>query len=153
MARLRLKKIESLIRREISDMIQKREIKDPRVGFVTVVSVEVTPDLRHAKVFITVLGDAKQLKSSFIGLKNAKGFIQGEIGNRLHLRFVPELEFLEDQGLTHAFHINELLCKIKAEYPVSEEVVAVEEEEEGEPEEHEEEQEFVDEEEPEEEKE
>ena len=110
MARRRAQRAGRLIQEEISKIIQ-RELKDPRIGFVTVTGVDVTDDLRYVKVFITVLkreNKGKTLK----GLERAKGFIRREIGQRIKMRFTPEIEFRFDEAVEHGAHIEEILRKI-----------------------------------------
>jgi ribosome-binding factor A len=86
-----------------------REIKDPRVGFVTVTRVEITPDLRSARVLVGVLGDATQRRRTMEGLGQATGFVRRAIGQRLRLRFTPELSFAYDEGLAATARVAELL--------------------------------------------
>jgi ribosome-binding factor A len=109
----RLSRISEEIKREISDIIQK-ELKDPRLpGFVSVLSVETTRDLRYAKVYISVLGNEDDKKNALEGLKNAAGFIRREIGQRIRLRYVPELIFKIDNSIEQGIYINKLIDNIK----------------------------------------
>ena len=109
----RLSRISEEIKREISDIIQK-ELKDPRLpGFVSVLSVETTRDLRYAKVYISVLGNEDDKKNALEGLKNAAGFIRREIGQRIRLRYVPELIFKIDNSIERGIYINKLIDNIK----------------------------------------
>jgi len=110
MARRRAKRAGRLIQEEISKIIQ-RELKDPRIGFVTVTGVDVTDDLRYAKVFITVL-KRENKKKTLKGLERAKGFIRREIGQRIKMRCTPEIEFGFDEAIEHGAHIEEVLRKI-----------------------------------------
>ncbi len=121
MASLRFKKIESVIVREISEMLTKKEIKDPRIGFVTVLRAEVAPDLKTGKVFVSILGGKKKTQSALTGLNNAKGYIQGKIGDRYRFRYTPVLHFLEDPGFIHLCDIHEIIQKIHKEKPYVEE--------------------------------
>ena len=102
----RSQRVGDQIRMEIADILM-RKVKDPRVGFITVTSVQLTDDLRNAKVFISVMGDND--KNTFQGLEKARSFIRGELGRRLKLRFVPELNFVEDHSAEAAARINNLL--------------------------------------------
>ena len=86
------------IRVELADILLKK-IKDPRVGFMTVTRVELSDDLKHAKVFFSVLGDEAKIKETLKGLKSAAHFIRGEIGRRLKLRYTPEVSFLFDESI------------------------------------------------------
>lgn len=107
-------RVANAIRREISNIIQE-ELKDPRIGFTTIVNVEITADLKNAKVYYTVLGDQKKRKSTEIALKNATGFIKGLIGDRLKLRFMPEIIFKIDNSFEYRDKIDKILDKIHKE--------------------------------------
>jgi ribosome-binding factor A len=110
MTRRRAKRAGRLIQEEIAKIIQ-RELKDPRIGFVTVTGVDVTDDLRYAKVFITVL-KREEKAATLEGLEHAKGFIRREIGQKIRLRFTPEIEFRFDESAERGAHIEEVLRKI-----------------------------------------
>jgi ribosome-binding factor A len=88
-------------------------LKDPRVGFVTVTSVSVTPDLRRARVFYTALGDESQRKATRAGLRSATGHLRRVLGHEVRIKFLPELEFEEDQTEIQAGRVDQLLRKIK----------------------------------------
>lgn len=109
--RIRPGRVANAIRREISAIIQE-ELKDPRIGFTTITKVEITADLRDAKVYFTVMGDEKARKSTEIALNNAKGFIKGLIGGRLKLRLTPEIIFKMDKSFEYQEKIEKLLDKI-----------------------------------------
>lgn len=94
------------MKQEIADILM-RKIKDPRVGFVTVTEVEVSHDLRNAKVFVSVLGGDK--KQSLKGLESAAAFIRSELGRRMRMRFVPEILFRFDESVERGAHIMEIL--------------------------------------------
>lgn len=110
----RQRQVAELLHEEISQIIQ-REIKDPRLGFVTVTGVEVSPDLRLAKVFITVLGDDTDIKSTLTGLTSAANYFRHKLGQSLSLRHIPELSFKLDTSLEYGLHIDHLLDTIKDE--------------------------------------
>ena len=110
----RTDRIGALMQREISDILQ-RQIKDPRVGFCTVTHVEVSSDLRHAKVHVSIMGDETQHQSSMAGLKNAAGFIRREIGQRLSLRYTPEIRFIRDKSVDYILTVDKLLKEIETE--------------------------------------
>jgi ribosome-binding factor A len=114
MGQLRAEKVQEFIQQEVSKIILT-EIKDPRIGFVTITTVEVTGDLRHAKIFVSLMGSDEQKANTWQGLKSALGFIRSEIGKRLHLRFVPELSLHLDESLEYSAHIQKLLFTIKQE--------------------------------------
>lgn len=122
MSQLRVEKLQELIKQEISQMILQ-ELKDPRIGFVTVTQVEVTGDLREAKVYVSIMGGDEQVKESWQGLQSSLGFIRREIGKRIRLRFTPEISFALDKSLDYSAHIQELLLKIKADEEQKEESV------------------------------
>ena len=110
MARRRAQRAGRLIQEEISKIIQ-REIKDPRIGLVTVTGVDITDNLRYAKVFITVFKEENKEKT-LKGLEHAKGFIRREIGQRIKMRFTPEIEFEFDEAAERGARIEEVLRKI-----------------------------------------
>ncbi len=114
MGQLRTEKVQEFIQQEISKIILK-ELKDPRIGFITVTRVEVTGDLRYAKIFISLMGNEDQKTATMQGLNHALGFLRTEIGKRIRLRFAPELSFHVDDTLEHSARIQELLYKIKQE--------------------------------------
>ena len=114
MSQLRIEKIQELMKQEISQIIL-RELKDPRIGFVTVTQVEVTGDLRNAKIYVSLMGSEQEIKDCWTGLQSSLGFIRREIGQRIRLRCTPELSFHLDKSLDYSAHIQELLMKIKQE--------------------------------------
>jgi ribosome-binding factor A len=108
MASTRQRKVQELLVREVSDIL-RREMRDPRVGFVTITDAEVTPDLRHAKVYYSVLGDAAARTETANALARAAGFVRGEFGRRAQLRFVPEIRFVYDASAERGARITRLL--------------------------------------------
>lgn len=109
---LRIEKLQELIRQEMSKIISN-DIKDPRIGFVTVTGVEMTGDLREAKIFVSVMGSPDDVKTSLEGLNSALGFIRREIGQRIRLRFTPEISFALDTSLNYGEHIQKLLLQVE----------------------------------------
>jgi len=101
--------------RELLAKLLRDEVKDPRIGFVSIVKVEVAGDLRHAKVFISVLGDENQKKESMKGLTKASGFLRSEIAQVLRLRYTPELHFVLDESIEHGQRIAQLLVQVQKE--------------------------------------
>lgn len=101
------------VQREISEII-RTEIKDPRVTEVmlTVVSVEVTPDLKYCKAYISVLGDAEKAKDAVVGLKNAVGYIRRELAHRINLRNTPEITFVLDQSIEYGVNMSRLIDEV-----------------------------------------
>ena len=112
---LRIEKLQELIKQEMSKMLLK-ELKDPRIGFVTVTDVEMTGDLREAKIFVSVMGDEEQVKNSLEGLNSALGFVRREIGQRVRLRFTPEISFALDTSLDYGDHIQKLLLQVEGDF-------------------------------------
>lgn len=103
------------IRDAISDIIT-REVKDPRVGIASVSHVELSADLRHAKVMISVIGETEEeMDESFKALENAEPFIRRMLGERVRLRHVPELDLQRDRGAEHAERISRILREINEE--------------------------------------
>ena len=111
---LRIEKLQELIKQEMSKMLLN-DLKDPRIGFVTVTGVEMTGDLREAKIFVSVMGDADKVQSSLDGLNSALGFVRREIGQRIRLRFTPEISFALDTSLDYGDHIQKLLLQVEGE--------------------------------------
>ena len=93
----------------------QRELKDPRLGFVTVTEVETSKDLRSAKVFVSVLGDDKQWTSSLAALASARGFVRNWLRQHLDLRVTPEVDFRPDRSMEHAARIQSLLKKVQGQ--------------------------------------
>ena len=100
------------IKKDVSNIILV-ELKDPKLGFITITDVELTDDLGYAQVFYTVLGDEKVKKESQEGLKRAKGFIQKELGKRIRIKRMPEITFKYDHSLERASRIDQLLNQIQ----------------------------------------
>jgi len=99
------------IREEVALLIAG-ELKDPRIGFVTVTRVEVTPDLRTARIYVGVLGTEKQRTTSLAGLRQGAGFLRRALGRTLRLRHTPELVFQYDEGLEASDRVAKLLAEI-----------------------------------------
>ena len=110
----RLDRVNHLIKEEISLLLQ-RELKDRRLGFVTVTDVETTKDLRSAKVFVSVLGSEAQWSASLAALESAKGFIRNWLREHLDLRATPVLDFRADRSMERAANIQTLLKQLKHE--------------------------------------
>lgn len=111
---LRRERVTELVHHELSDIIQ-REVRDPRLGWVTVTRVEMSPDLCYAKVFVSVLGgDERAHRQSLRILERAGAFIRTELGRRIRLRQTPELHFKLDHSLEHSQRVMEILNEISA---------------------------------------
>ena len=101
------------MREEIATFLAN-DVKDPRImGLVTVTGVEITRDLRHARVFVSVLGSDSQRASTFDGLADVAGHLRGRVGRALRLRVAPEIEFRNDESVAHAAHIEQLLAQVR----------------------------------------
>ena len=108
MAYKRADRVNSLLQRELGTLISE-ELRDPRIAFPTVTAVEITPDLRSAKVHVSVLGDEEAAGKTMNALEDAKPFLRRELGSRTDLRFVPELTFVHDRSAEQAVRISALL--------------------------------------------
>lgn len=108
----RTERVQEAVRRIVSEVLQ-RELRDPRIaGFITITKVEVTSDLRLAKIFYSTLGDEKKKKLVAQGLKSAKNFVKKHVGNELKLRYTPDIMFKVDKKLEYSARIDEILGKI-----------------------------------------
>jgi ribosome-binding factor A len=96
------------IQRELADLL-RLEVKDPRIGMVTLTDVEVTADYGHAKVFFTLLGSTEQVAAAAAGLNHAAGFLRHELGQRIKLRSVPQLHFLYDESVERGVRLSRLI--------------------------------------------
>jgi len=110
----RPERVQEALRQEISKIVQN-DIKDPRLGFLTITGVEITRDLRYARVFFSVLGEDKKKHLALKALNHAKGYIKGLVGDRIKLRFMPEIEFRIDESLERTRHLYDLMDKLKKE--------------------------------------
>lgn len=105
----RTNRISEEMRKEISNIIQN-ELKDPRLPkFISVTSVNVTRDLRYAKVYVSVLGNDEDKKHAIQGLKSAAGFIRREVGHRIQMRYTPEVQFELDTSIEHGVYMTKLI--------------------------------------------
>jgi len=86
-------------------------LKDPRVGFVTVTAVDTSPDLRHARVYVSVLGDDDERQQTLDGLAAAHGYLQAQLGDELRMKYTPKLQFVYDESVQRGARISELLDK------------------------------------------
>jgi ribosome-binding factor A len=110
--RLRPERVQEALRQEISLIVQG-EMRDPRIGFITITRVDLTKDLRFAKVYFSVLGKEASRNKALKGLNSAKGYIKGLVAERIGLRLMPEISFRIDDTLEHTQHIFELLNKLE----------------------------------------
>jgi len=108
----RYERVSEALKKEVSSIIHD-ELKDPRLGFVTVTRIELTPDLRYAKIFFSVLGEDEAYKKTKEALDSALGFIRRLIAQRIKLRLVPEIAFKEDRSCEYSIKIQQVLDEIK----------------------------------------
>ena len=108
----RQRRVQELLVQEISEIV-RRELQDPRIGFVTITEAEVTPDLRHARVFFSVLGDATQREETATALNRAAGFVRSEFARRAQMRYVPDIRFQFDPSAERGARISQLLEQVK----------------------------------------
>lgn len=113
----RIEKVNQAIKEEISRIIQM-EVKDPRLDFVTITHVEVSRDLQHARVYFSILESNKKILKVQEGLNSARGFIRKLIGERVRMRYTPEIDFVFDNSLEYGMHIEEAIERIKNELKV-----------------------------------
>ena len=106
----RVQRVADQIQVELANIIHRR-LKDPRRGFITLTGVDLTPDLKVAKVYVSAL-EAEALEQGLATLKRAKGFLRHELGQRIRLRYLPDLHFLADQSVEQGQRIEELLREL-----------------------------------------
>lgn len=107
-------RVADLLQKEIADLVFRR-VKDPRLVNITITGVDVTPDLQHARVFYCIMGgntEEQEKKNAALGLDKAKGFIRQELGKRLHLRYIPQLDFSYDNSFEYGDRIERLLKEL-----------------------------------------
>ena len=104
----RMRRVDEAVREVLSDAIAK-DLQDPRVGFVTVTAVKTSPDLRHARVYVSVLGDEQARADTLEGLRSAHGFLQGRVAAELSLKHTPALSFEYDESIDRGMRISRLL--------------------------------------------
>jgi ribosome-binding factor A len=103
-----MRRVDEAIRQVIGDAVAA-ELKDPRVGFVTVTDVRTSVDLRHARVYVSVLGDGEQREATMAGLRSAHGFLQGKVASELHLKRTPAIELFYDDTTDRALRVDALI--------------------------------------------
>jgi ribosome-binding factor A len=105
----RMRRVDEAIREVLSDALNGSDLKDPRIGFVTVTDVRTSADLRHARVYVTVLGDERQREQSLAGLQSAHGVLQRRVGTELRMKRTPTLAFHYDDTTDRAMRMEQLL--------------------------------------------
>lgn len=114
MSNMRAERVGEQMKQEIMDIVNNK-VKDPRVGFLTITDVELTNDLSHAKVYLTVLGSNKEIDNTFKALEKAKGFIKSELGSRMRLRIIPDLTFEYDKSIEYGNKIERMIQDLHKE--------------------------------------
>ena len=104
----RMRRVDEAVRAVLSDAIAK-DLQDPRVGFVTVTAVKTSPDLRHARVYVSVLGDEQARAETLDGLRSAHGFLQGRVAAELSLKHTPTITFEYDESIDRGMRISQLI--------------------------------------------
>ena len=110
----RIARLRELFKEETSAILQ-RNMRDPRIGFVSVTDVELSPDLRHARIFVSVYGDAEAKARTMEGLRSAEGFVRTELAHRIRLRYTPEVTFRIDESIEQGDRVNRLLRQVTKE--------------------------------------
>ncbi len=110
----RPRRVAEQIQRELAELIQL-EVKDPRVGMITLTDVELTSDYSHAKVFFTLLGDQARLKEALAGLNSAAGYLRSQVAHRMKLRIMPALHFVHDASIEQGVRLDKLIADAVAE--------------------------------------
>ncbi|MBE3587097.1 MAG: 30S ribosome-binding factor RbfA [Thermoanaerobacteraceae bacterium] len=108
----RPERLGEIIKEEVSQMLRD-ELKDPRIGFVTITGVEVSTDLRHARIFVSVYGSDEEQKASMEALNRAQGYVRSELGRRIRLRHTPEITFKLDKSIIRGVRVMELLNTVR----------------------------------------
>lgn len=114
----RTQQVGELLREEVTDII-RREVKDPRIGFFSITRVDVPPDLRTGRVYVSVLGTEEERTATLAALRSAAGFIRFHLKPRLRMRQIPDLEFRDDRSMEHAEQIGHVLRELNLAAPVT----------------------------------
>lgn len=110
MSSVRLDRVRELLKEVVGEILLG--LKDPRLGFVSVMEVEVSPDIHYAKVFVSILGNREEQEKTMEGLRSASGFVRHEISKRVRLRYIPEITFKFDDSLERGARILEVIGKV-----------------------------------------
>jgi ribosome-binding factor A len=108
----RPERLAEAIKKEVSELLTE-ELKDPRIGFVSITSVEVSKDLRYANIFVSVFGEKPERKESLEALQKASGFIRGELAKRIRLRYTPEIVFKLDESIERGSRLIALINEVR----------------------------------------
>ena len=112
----RMRRVNEAVREVVSAHIAG-DLKDPRIGFVTVTGVETSPDLRHARVYVSVLGEQNEREAALDGLTSARGFLQARVGDELRMKRTPTLEFVHDPSIEHGMKMDRLISDVTDDRP------------------------------------
>jgi ribosome-binding factor A len=107
----RIARLRELFKEETSAILQ-RQLRDPRIGFVSVTDVELSHDLRHAKIFVSIFGDAAEKTRTMQALTNAQGYVRTELARRIRLRYIPQVAFRMDESIERGARVNQLLRQV-----------------------------------------
>lgn len=110
----RMRRVNEAVREVVSAHIAG-DLKDPRIGFVTVTGVETSTDLRHARVYVSVLGSEDEREAALDGLTSARGFLQAQVGTELRMKRTPTLEFVNDPSIEHGMKMERLISEVTDE--------------------------------------
>ncbi len=110
----RIERFEQLIKEVVSEIIRE-DVSDPRIGFVSLTAVDISPDLKNAKIFVSILGDDKQKNDSMSGLTSATSFVRGRLGEMVKSRNVPEISFIQDDSLEKGSKVLDIISKLDNE--------------------------------------
>ena len=108
-----MEKVQKLARQVLGEEIQN--LKDPRVGFATITAVKITPDLRHARIWVSVLGTDEEAEDTMAGLDSARPHLRAELGRQMRLKYLPDLVFELDKGAEEAQRLDEILHRIHSQ--------------------------------------
>ena len=112
--KIRQKRVSEMIKKAVAEIFL-RDLNDPRIHLATITRVEVSADLLHAKIFVSVIGKESEQRNVLRGIKSAAGYIRNELGNRVKLRFLPHLQFIHDKSIEKAFEITKLIDELAEE--------------------------------------
>lgn len=116
----RPERLAEAIKKEVSSLLRE-ELKDPRIGFVSITSVEVSKDLRYANIFASVFGGPAEQKATIGALQKAQGFVRGELAKRIRLRYTPEITFKLDHSISRGSRLIELMNEVREKDVASDE--------------------------------
>jgi len=110
----RQERVEELIREEVSDILREK-VSDPRIGFVSITRVKISPDLENASIYVSIFGEENKKKEAMKGLASATGFIRRELGHMLELRLTPDIHFVRDDSIERGSKVLEIIHRLESE--------------------------------------